>query len=387
MRRHGSSSYEILRRSRLYDKVKVRLPVLVVVLFAFVLRLYFVFFSGLPWYSTDTFSYLKQADAILAHNPISFFPNGYPLLIAGLKLLGQQDRALAWLNVIFSTLTVWLAIEIARRLGVSQVLVGLLVAIYPNQLNYCRLLLTETPAAFLLLAGIWLIMSRKYFVAALVLSIAAMARSSLLPIVPLYLIAGMCFKMRWRDLALYASGMIMVLVANELLIFFRVVLPASNLGSNLLQAVGYYSSNFGFDTNMFTLEQQSHPLSTYLGFATHHPLGFVAQRLDALWELWGPWPTGARSLTAKSLIGLRFPLFVAGCLGAYKNRSLLSTWLLLVPVIVLTIIHTIFYSDVRYTVPMEPILIILALCVSKSNARMMIGERLAPSLSSRPAML
>ena len=51
-------------------------------LLAIVIRIYFVFFTNFGWYGCDSEMYLKMGRAILDGKPISYFPNGYPLLVA-----------------------------------------------------------------------------------------------------------------------------------------------------------------------------------------------------------------------------------------------------------------------------------------------------------------
>ena len=68
-------------------------------------RVYIVFFSGLPWYGPDTGNYIKMARAIIDGNPISFFPNGFPLLLAGTILVSPDHFTLVLviLNILMQT--------------------------------------------------------------------------------------------------------------------------------------------------------------------------------------------------------------------------------------------------------------------------------------------
>jgi len=264
------------------------------------------------------------------------------------------------MNVLFSTLTVVLSFEIARNINTNPLIVGLIVALYPNQLNYCRQLLSDTPTTFLLLSSVWLILTRKHFWAGLILYLAAMFRSTLLPILPAYLVIAWCFQRQLRSLATYALGALVGLTFHGGLLLAEVILPAANFGLNLLIAVGSYSYDLKHSISIYSPSEQSHPLQTYLSFALNHPLTFIAQRLDSLWELWGPWPAYGRSLFAKPVIGLRFPLLLIGGIGAYKYRRSFHAWILFTPVVVITLGHTVFFSYPRYTLPVEPLLVVLA---------------------------
>lgn len=318
-----------------------------------------VFFSGLPWHSTDTWDYLRQADAILAGNPISYFPNGYPLLIALVKVFTTDPTlTLAWLNVVFSTATVGLVMALSQKLNKTWVLAGILAAVWPNQLNYSRQLLSECATAFLLVSAVWLIVSRRYFPAGLLLYTAILFRSSLWPIAPVYLFVLWWFR-RHLSIVKFACGFLIGLLCNGMLILLNVIEPSSNLRQNFLQAISSYSSNFQLTPIQFTPEQWAHPFRTYLRFAASHPLTFILQRLDSLWELWGFWPSYARSTFAKVLIGIRLPLLILGVVGFYNARRLFRAWAIFLPVVMLTLIHVAFYSFPRYTFVVEPLLIVL----------------------------
>jgi hypothetical protein len=60
------------------------------------------------------------------------------------------------------------------------------------------------------------------------------------------------------------------------------------------------------------------------------------------------------------LVGLRFPLLILGIYGYIKSESKTIPFLLLLPAISITIIHTMFFSNTRFTIPAEPFLIVLA---------------------------
>ena len=86
------------------------------------------------------------------------------------------------------------------------------------------------------------------------------------------------------------------------------------------------------------------------------------QRLKALWDLWGPWPLEpGRSLASRITIGLRFPLLVAGLWGFWRVRREPQAWLLVVPVVVLTMLHVVFFGHPRFVLPAEPFLAIVML--------------------------
>src|SRR3972149_2928147 len=114
---------------------RFRAALALIVVLALLLRILVVFGSGLPWYSTDSHGYLDMAAAILAGEPMSYFPNGYPLLIALLSILvgtAALPQALMVFNIVASTVVVCLTGLIGSRIGGSVgLLAALAVAVYP----------------------------------------------------------------------------------------------------------------------------------------------------------------------------------------------------------------------------------------------------------------
>lgn len=350
----------------------------------FVIRLGITFFSGLSWYMTDSFIYFKQADAILHHRPISGFPNGYPLLIAAVKLIGNEEVLLAFVHVILSTAVVLIVFLISRRLRLG-ILAGLLLAVYPNQLNLCRLFLSETPTTFLLAAAVALFITGKYFESALALSVACVFRTSLLPIIPGLMVTALYFKLPFRSIQYFLIGCVIIAGLYTTLVVLNIVAPSNNLGLNVLQSVTFYSSHMSYDPSaVLSARQQAYPMATYAWFLLDHPFAFLLQRLDSLWELWGPWPLDAsRSIPAKVLIGIRFPVLVLACVGLFRNRKNAVAWVLFTPIFCVTMVHFLMYSQTRYTVPVEPFTALLASASFRTLQTAIIPGRRRFGLPSR----
>jgi hypothetical protein len=348
-----------------------------VILIALICRI-LTCYSGLSWYNTDTQYYFESAEAIYAGHPISTaYPNGYPIEIALLRFIFNPSllpSALIWLNIILSTCTVWLTVKIAERLTRWAWLAGLIVAFWPNQLNYTRQILTEVPTAFLLTFGIFLLLRKRYFVAGFILYLAALFRPTLLPLVLCYVLLMLVFKHPPKQILNCFLGFLLGLFIYQTLIFGGIVGRTDNLNSNLTLAVSSYSSNLSFDE---AGADHSHALQNYVSFAVHHPMTFTLQRLDSLWELWGPWPS-ERGVFTRLLIGLRFPLLILGIIGFYRKRDF-EAWTLFLPVLLITIVHTIFFSTPRYTFVVEPLLIVLATAATRS-----LNERSSLSRYTKP---
>jgi hypothetical protein len=82
---------------------------LAILLAAFALRVTMCFFSDLPQLTSDSLIYMRMAGEIMDGTPSSFFPNGFPLVIAGIAIVFGDDKvvpALMLMNTVMSTCVV-----------------------------------------------------------------------------------------------------------------------------------------------------------------------------------------------------------------------------------------------------------------------------------------
>ncbi len=95
--------------------------------------------------------------------PTAFRPPLYPLLLAEIFRVGWGNIALALLHLVLGAGTVLLAAYAGRQLqlGPFGLLAALLVMVDPLLLHYSTLSMTETPAAFLTMLLVVLILARK----------------------------------------------------------------------------------------------------------------------------------------------------------------------------------------------------------------------------------
>jgi len=342
-----------------------------IALVALAARAYVAFGTGLSWYNTDTSTYYEQADSILSGDPFALFPNGYPLLIAGLKLVAPESLVPELniaLNVVLGTLTALLVYGIAKTLGgqTAGTIAVVVAAVYPNQLNYTRQLLSEVPSTFLLMLALALFVLRKPIGAGLATVAASTVRTNLAPVGPLLTAIDLGSKRPRQQAFRYLLGVLAALALYGSLIATDTIARSSNLGMNLLIAIQSQSrQEIVFELDAYTQAQRSRPIATYLSFAAQNPGEFLRQRASSLRALWGPWPSrgseqNPRSVLDRLLIGLRFPMLVLAAIAVGMNRRQKAVWAVATPIITITVVHTLFYATPRYVFPAEPAAIALA---------------------------
>lgn len=325
-----------------------------------------------PIVSTDTEIYFSQADAIRSGGWENFFPNGYPLLMSLLPSeIGSQKMVdqLLLINVVLSSSIIVLVYFITKQITENHLLAfiaALITALWPNQLHYVRQLLTEVPTAFFLLLAGYLFIVRKDFFSGIILGLAIIIRTSLLPMIAFLLLIPQLRKDR-RYLLFFIGAVLPVL---GIATFSWARESGFSIGGNT--SYNFIIASEALSNNVVDFRENIEPVNEvqavqiYLSSFFENPNFFVMQRGVALWELWGFWPSAitasgnTRSFVSRMLIGLRFPLLVFALIGFWQNRKDFSAIFLLTPIITITIVHTIFFSTPRFTYPIEPILIIFA---------------------------
>lgn len=150
----------------------------------------------------------------------AFWPPGFAFALAALfKLFGPWVPAGQMLNFVCALGTAWLTYDLGRRLFHSE-LAGraalLLLAIYPNNIAYVPLLLTEVFYTVLLLAGCWLLIvwrsAAGVVAGGLVFGVATLVKAQSLVVVPLIFAVAVARDFDRRR-ALLAMGKTIAVIA------------------------------------------------------------------------------------------------------------------------------------------------------------------------------
>jgi hypothetical protein len=343
----------------------------VILVVGFLLRVWICFFTHLPNMHRDSHEYYTQADTLLSGGYTNFFPNGYPLIMAIAKLVAgsASNTFLLWVNIAFSTLTVWFTWDIAKRVFPNPLVAPVaaaLVALFPSQLNYVRWLTSEVPTLFFLLGAYFFYYRKQYARSGVFFALSIFVRTNIAPI-PIILLAIKAIRDKHIPWRLAAGN-----IAPLLLIGFYCFLKtgefsiAGNNQINILYAVTAKGDSVDFSLNRKhpEINTSGKAMKMYVSHMVDHPLEFVGQKWANYWELWGFYPTsarGTRGMGSRLLLGAgNFFMVVFGLIGWWLHRRLFAANLLMLPFLTVTAIHVLLFALTRYTYPVEPFMILLA---------------------------
>lgn len=350
----------------IYSKIKKNIYLIFILLLALSCRIYSVAVNGIG-YTIDSHNYIKQAGLLLKGKYSLYFPNGFPLIISfflPLKNFIDLGTSIIILNIILSTITVYLIYVICResydKKYIALVAVSI-AAIYPNQIKYVHWFLSEVPAAFFITISLYLFTKKKYILSGAALGFASMIRTTLLPIGILFSIY-LFFKKEvtaYKYIAFYSLVILFFLTYGYARTGYFTI--GQNAAHNL-SITTEYSDTASFPN--VHLKALNNSLNDYITYAFNNPSDFLIERLENLWDLWGPMPPFGDSGREHSKffweIGIRFPLFLLALFGFIKSDKNSITIFSIIAIATITALHLLYFSGPRFTYTIEPFTIILA---------------------------
>jgi hypothetical protein len=351
-----------------YDPQKILGGIL---LCGLLVRVWLCFFTHLPHLYKDSYEYVQQADTLLAGGYTNYFPNGYPAMLAVLKLIGGEHMIglLLCLNILLSVLAVWFVYDIAVRTLERRsiaLIAAVLVAFFPTQLNYVRWVSTEVPTEFFMLGAFFFYYRKKNWLTGLFFGLATIVRTDEAPVF-IGLIILEIFWQRKFNLRLLAGAFLPILLVGS---YCWVKTGNFSIAGHGKVNIIYSVTASGGYVDWYL--QDKHPeikttgqaVQMYLDHMKAEPAGFMRQKAANLWELWGFYPSssdGNRNWVSRLGIGLgnAFMLFF-GFYAWWKNRKIFAVFVLMLPFAVATPLHTLLLALPRYTYPVEPFMLVLA---------------------------
>ena len=338
------------------------ITLLFLLIIAFFVRIIAATYSGMPHYTIDSHNYILQAEILKNGGYNNYFPNGYPLIILIVSMFSPLEYGLLWLNIILSLFTVLLVYLIAENLTgnlYTALLCAAALTFYPTQVNYVHYILTEVPVTFFLALAVYLFQKEKLVYFGLALGFAVIIRTTLV-FVPFLFFLYLFFNHKRRE---GITWLLSFLIIPLLLMFWGYIVSGNfTLGRNFTHNI-YVTINERYNPSYSKIQG----ITAYFNYMISSPVQFFTGRIHSFWNLWGFLPSVADGFRDRFifriLVGLRFPLLILGIYGYMKSGSKRIPFLLILPAISITLIHTMFFSNTRFTVPAEPFLIILAVTI------------------------
>ncbi len=358
------------------------------------------------WYSAQA---VKLADGDGFVDPFYGGPSAEhgpltPLLVAPVSWL---DDPVPWQRAVMTVIGLAVVVGVgllARRVGGwwAGVTAAALAAVYPNLWMNDSLVMSEAPAALLVVIALWIALdlvdatqpltAGRALCCGAAIGLAALARSELVLLAPLLTIVVWRSRRdatdgnRTRTLLLLWTATVVVLapwVVANLVRFDRPVLLTTNDGTTLLGANcqdAYYGSDIGGWSLFCVVEEQS-PLGEDPGVrsARHRrmAISFAGDHVQRL-----PLIAAARLGRGLDIVGIENQVsgdvgeeryrwaswsgvvswWVMAVLAAVGVRRVAAParWVLLTPVIGVAITTVLFYGAHRIRSPMEPVVVVFA---------------------------
>jgi len=376
-----------LSSSRIERIAASRLTLIAILVAAFALRVFAAVIG--PDQSVtlgDAVAYRDVGKSLWATGQLNglYFMPLYPALVA---VVGPGWPQLL-IDITLSTALVWLIYELTDVIFASKraaVLAAAIAAIYPYFIFYSIVGLTETLFMVLLLAAYFSWYRNAYIAASIFTVLGILTRPVLEPLAPLLIlyfalaIRGLSIKATVKYLAIYA-GIYCVLMAPWWLHNYKAyhTFVRLNLGSGVALLSGNSPSNQsgGIDKNLIAtmtpFSEIADPVArdkamqrAALNYIKEDPGRFLIQAAKRFERFWSPWPqTEEYSRPLYKLIS--FCSFVPVVLLAlafvilYGRTHFRRIAPLLLFIVYLNSLHLVFPASLRYRLPIEPFLIILA---------------------------
>lgn len=337
--------------------------------------------------------YLEMARAFLGRGPLqATHPPGYPMFLAPfLAVGGDLGLSLArWATLLVSALTPVLTYRLALRLNASRaaaIAAGLLVAFNPMIVYFSARMMSESLFVALVVAFLyaWLDswQSGRFSTAALAGLLggaASLTRGVILPFGGVLALVALWKRReqpRWAALVavcgLCWAGTIAPWAARNWYAYHRFVPVSIQGGWNFYEGLtvepdqirharaeemGREAAALGL-TDSFS--QDAHFAAKANAWVKANPAEFLRLCLVKAARFWRPAPEPPHSwLVRLAAGGFAVLLMVGAALGFRRVAAAPGAWFVFAWILHLNLLHAVFTSNLRYRLPIEPVLAVLA---------------------------
>jgi len=332
----------------------------------------------------------------------------YPLLLAIVG--GGWGQKLA--DLALSLATVWLVYAIALRIYRDEavaLVAALFCALWPHFAFFAAVGLTETLFIALVLAALLCLYDARYALASLFFVLGILTRPALELLAPLLILYAALVIHRETARAAFTRLLAYIVIYVALMApwwvynyhrygqFVRLDLAGGIVlytGNNPVNTSGGGVGK-GQDVNLSVLPSITDPIARdaalkqeAIRYIKADPGHFIAMMPVKFLRLWRPWPyTGdyQNPLIVAASVASAVPAFMLALVGL--ALTLRTNFIRLAPCLAyvgyLTFVHVVTFGSVRYRVPLEPIVLILAAAgLVEILRRIEPGRRLLAPLSA-----
>ncbi len=383
----------------------------IILFFALILRLvYAIYFSpkniGIP--SGDAFGYDKLAINILKYGQLSYEVGkptahrepGYPIFLAVIYFLFRYNvLAVKIVQSLISVFSVYLIFLIGKELFNKKVGVvsALVASVYPAFIYYSSVILRETIVLFFLLLMIFLMIKifddeneKKFFYAiyfGIISSVTSLVNSVIIMVFGVLVVYYFLTKKDFKKLVIILISFSLIYgiwVYRNYKIFNKIIFGSTNGGYTFL-----FSTEALIQFNLSGLEQENEILSKnpiiinaskinseverdkyFYNEAIKYILAnkkkFVLVTVKKILKYLKPIPYLKRKygfsdtiLVFLSIVSF-LPMLTFGILGLFFSESNYKKNIIILVLTSFIIIYSVFWSQIRYRIPIEPYLIIFA---------------------------
>ena len=362
--------------------------------FGFFLRLGYVFFAGTELVYPDEHRFLEEAESILAGTGLQAngryghdMPLTALLIAAVLFISGGSALAVKIFFGFLSTITIFLVGRLAFVLSKdnqSAILAAGICAVYPFFIFYSFLILSETLFLFLFVLFLSILFDEDSSGVSQGISAGLMHLTKpiffyFFPIIWLwqYFFQKMPVR-KILTIALIMGVVVSPWAIRNFLIFDGLVLNTASSGHILWEGNNPWNNTGGVSgtfqdsdawlevvpEGLTELEEDQWKKNQAINFVKRNPVVFVENGIRKFLRLWSLWPNSVdhQSWIYKAISIFSFgPILLLSLIGFWVLKENRREIVLIVGLVgYITLLHVATLGSIRYRLPLEPIMIVIA---------------------------
>lgn len=350
-------------------------------LIALALRFGFGLYHAQPIFpGGDSIGYMQLAERMHSHQFVGYsHPPVYPVF---LYLFGEFPKLALYIQSFLSAMTAFFVYALGKRMVSKRMglIAAVIVALDPFQIFYSGVFLSETVGIFLLMLTLYTMDMEP--VSGFIFGIACLCRSIFVPLVwifPLYYFMSIRSIVR-KDMAIAFLVCWLIPVASwSALVYAKtghVTISSSNAGATLWDGLTLPNQSADAHRTLIRAEADRRKIldasegdklyrDRAIEWIKANPRSYFGLMSDKFFKFYALMPSKDvfarpyRILSFFYMLPLLVCAFFGGCVlfGGEMNKR---WWVLMGIVVVYTLVNLVFWTQIRYRVPLHPILALFA---------------------------